>query len=824
MNQRQTDVATLRAENAELRVRLDEAEETLTAIRTGQVDALVVGDDVYTLASADAASRRLHTDVLAQMEDAVVARDRADHVIYLNPAAERRYGMTASQALGRHWHELCAERWAADGDEGAARATLLDTGACQTRSLHAPCAGAPFDAETSISRLTGASGETIGCLAVIRDVSERKRAETSLLAAGRELAQRERHFVTLIENLPDIVSRFDVDHRHVYMHPQVEALTGLTADGFIGRTNAELGVAPDLCKRWDEALEGAFRSHRPVRFEYDVQTLFDGVRHYETRLIPEFGADGRVESVLGISTDSTERERTAAALRESRARLQFTLDSAGVGDWDLDLTTHTARRSLRHDQCFGYSEPAPDWTLEIFLSHVHPDDRARVRELFETAMTSLTNWDFQCRVIWSDASVHWIEAHGAIYHTDGKPTRMLGIVIDATERVAAETALRDADRRKDEFLATLAHELRNPLAPIGGALKVISLSNDAHQQRNARDVIDRQMRQMVHLIDDLMDVSRITQGKVMLRRESVDLTGAVHQALEAVRPLLETLEHDLTLSLPPSGTIAVDADPTRLVQIIANLLNNAAKYTPAGGTVSVTTDLDGSFATVAVQDSGPGIHAGMLPRIFDMFAQDPATTGRAQGGLGIGLALVRKFTELHGGSVEAHSGGDVAGTRIVIRWPLFEGDAVSAPPPRTSAPRPTASAAFKVLVVDDNVDSAQTLATLIELMGCETRTAHDGVQAVQAADAFRPDLMLLDIGLPHLDGHGVAREVRSRAWGRDVVLIALSGWSQESDRRKSAEAGFDQHLVKPLDLELLDRLLDQHMTIAGRSAAHGAGA
>ncbi len=814
MNSRETDVAALRAENAELRVRLEEAEETLTAIRTGQVDALVVGDDLYTLASADAASKRLHTDVLAQMEDAVVARDSADHVIYLNPAAERRYGMSASQALGRRWHELCEERWPTDGDEAAARATLLDTGACHAQSLHVPFAGAPFDAETSLSRLTGASGEAVGCLAVIRDVTQRKRSEARILEAGRELAQRERDFVTLVANLPDIVTRFDAERRHVYMHPQVEALTGLTADRLVGRTNAELGLAADLCRRWDDALEDVFRNRRPVRFEYDFETLADGVRHYETRLIPEFAADGSVESVLGISTDATERERTAAALRESRARLQFTLDSAGVGDWDLDLTTHAARRSLRHDQCFGYTEPAPDWSLEIFLGHVHPEDRAHVRVLFETAMTALTNWDFQCRVIWPDASVHWIEAHGAIYHSDGKPTRMLGIVIDATERVAAEAALRDADRRKDEFLATLAHELRNPLAPIGGALKVMSLSDDEKQQRAARDVIARQMRQMVHLIDDLMDVSRITQGKVMLRRARVDLTGAVHQALEVVRPLLDTHGHDLTLSLPPAGTIAVDADPTRLVQIIANLLNNAAKYTPPAGTIAVTTDLDGAFATVAVQDNGPGIEAGMLPRIFDMFAQDPAATGRAQGGLGIGLALVRKFTELHGGSVEVHGGGDVPGARFVIRWPLFKGDAAGAPPARSAAPKRIGKAAFKVLVVDDNVDSAQTLATLIELMGCETRTAHDGVQAVQAADAFRPDLMLLDIGLPHLDGHGVAREIRSRPWGRDVVLIALSGWSQESDRRKSDAAGFDRHLVKPLDLDELDRLLGERMAVA----------
>ena len=675
----------LRTRNTELELRLQEAEETRAAIRAGEVDALVVGDDIYTLESVGAASNRLRKDVLAQMEDAVVARDAQGHVIYLNPAAERRYAMTASQALGRAWADLCEERWTDPQDAASAQQTLAQTGHCHTSNVHVTRSGEAFPAEASLSCLVDEAGLPIGELAVIRDVSTQRRA--------RDL----------------------VDAAH-------------------------------------------------------------------------------------------------AALHESRAHLEFALAAARIGDWDLDLKTHRARRSLRHDQCFGYREPVARWTLEIFFSHVHPDDREAVEARMHDVMARGSDLHFECRVVWPDASVHWIEVHGATYPGDHGPARMLGIVTDVTERKLAEQSLRDADRNKDEFLATLAHELRNPLAPIRNALALLRMSAEPRVQEDARNVIERQLTQMVHLVDDLMDISRITQGKVTLRREPVDVGAAIQQAVETSRPLIEARRHAMSLDLPAPGELVVLADLTRLIQIVSNLLTNAAKYTPEGGTIVVATAREDDAVAISVQDDGPGIAADVLPHVFDMFAQVGLTLERAQGGLGIGLALVRKFTELHGGTVSAESAGIGHGSRFTLRLPLSDRSLATpgANQADTGHGRNNLHADARVLVVDDNIDSAESLSTLLDMLGCQTRAAHDGQAALVAAGEFHPHAVLLDIGLPLLSGHEVARELRRQPGGANLLLIAMSGWGQDDDRRKSHQAGFDHHLVKPVDLDEVNALIEAH--------------
>jgi signal transduction histidine kinase/ActR/RegA family two-component response regulator len=461
------------------------------------------------------------------------------------------------------------------------------------------------------------------------------------------------------------------------------------------------------------------------------------------------------------------------------------------------------------------------------LSHVHPGDRERIAALFQTSEATQQDLHFEARVLWPDGSLHWIESHGVFYGSEGdarsSSRRLLGIVADITDRKLAEAALHDNDRRKDEFLATLAHELRNPLAPIRNALEIMQRSPGPVAQAHAREVIERQLGQMVHLVDDLLDVSRISQGKLELRRTRVDLAEVLKTAVETSRPLVDAGRHELRVQLPPAGELCVDGDTTRLCQIVANLLNNAAKYTPEGGSIELgawreegRTDPENGEAVISVQDSGVGLSHDMLPRVFDMFAQVDRSVARAQGGLGIGLALVKQLVEMHGGTVEAHSEGMGSGCRFVVRLPLVAARlpaalAAASPPPRMPAEAvpAAASGALRVLVVDDNVDSAESLAEVLEMSGHRVRIAHDGPAALAVAGEFRPQAIVLDIGLPGLSGHEVAQRIRGEDWGRAIHLVALSGWGQAEDRQRSREAGFDAHFVKPVDLDELEAVLQR---------------
>ncbi|HEX9670479.1 MAG TPA: ATP-binding protein [Thermoanaerobaculia bacterium] len=383
----------------------------------------------------------------------------------------------------------------------------------------------------------------------------------------------------------------------------------------------------------------------------------------------------------------------------------------------------------------------------------------------------------------------------------------VNVLVDISDRKRAEEALRQADRSKDEFLATLAHELRNPLAPIRNAVEILNRQGDAStESRWALEVIDRQMEQMTRLVDDLLDVSRITRDKLELRKERIELAGLVRAAVETSRPLLGAGGHRLTVAVPPRP-IFVDADPTRLAQALSNLINNAAKYTPRGGHVAVTLEREGGEAAVTVRDTGIGIPAEMLPSIFEMFTQVDRSLERAQGGLGIGLTLAKRLVEMHGGTIAAHSEGPGRGSEFTIRLPIAAEAPRALPRPELREERVRSSAPLRILVVDDNRDAAATLALLLELTGHDVRTAHDGLEALAAASEFRPDVVLLDIGLPKLNGYEVARRIRRQPRGQGVVLIAITGWGQEEDKRQSQDAGFDQHIVKPVEPGTLLKLL-----------------
>ncbi len=433
------------------------------------------------------------------------------------------------------------------------------------------------------------------------------------------------------------------------------------------------------------------------------------------------------------------------------------------------------------------------------------------------------------RVIWPDGSVHWLETRAAVVmDAQGKPLRIAGVNMDVTERKRDEEELRrsrtelqqrlaqlaDADRRKNEFLATLAHELRNPLAPIRNGLQILRLATDRGAQEEARAMMDRQLGQMVRLIDDLLDVSRISRDKLELRKAPIQLTSVIENAVETARPFIVAKGHSLTVTLPPEP-IYLDADLTRLAQVFWNLLNNSAKYTDPGGRIELSARREGSEIVVAVRDNGIGIPANALPGLFTLFSQVDQSLERAQGGLGIGLALVKGLAEMHGGHVEARSAGPGKGSEFVVRLPITAGT----PQPGNDAPppTPTTSARRRILVVDDNRDAAASLAMMLTLAGQDTRTANDGLEAIELAAAFQPDLVLLDIGLPKLNGYDTCRRMREQPWGKNMVIVAVTGWGQEEDRRRSQAAGFNQHLVKPVEYAALEKLLASSDSLKGLS-------
>ena len=390
-----------------------------------------------------------------------------------------------------------------------------------------------------------------------------------------------------------------------------------------------------------------------------------------------------------------------------------------------------------------------------------------------------------------------------LYDAHGDVCGCVSVCVDLTGRKRVEDVLREADRRKDEFLATLSHELRNPLAPIRNALEVLRRAGgDPKQTARAHAIMERQLHQLVRLTDDLLDVSRITRDRLELRRERLDLRSAVQSAIETTQPLIDAAAHVLKINAPTSP-IWVHADFTRLAQAFANLLNNAVKYTERGGQISIGLGSEADAATVTVRDSGIGMSRDTMAHIFDMFRQSDESLDRARGGLGIGLTLAKRLVELHGGTIEAHSEGPGLGSSFLIRLPL----AAQTPERAVPADEPRADVApRRVLIAEDIPDAAEMLRLMLDLMGHDVRVAADGVQAVAIAKEFTPDVALLDIGMPRMDGYQAAREIRA-ALGGSVLLVALTGWGQEEDQRRSREAGFDHHLTKPAEPAMLEDLI-----------------
>ncbi|HEY1377292.1 MAG TPA: ATP-binding protein [Gemmataceae bacterium] len=442
-----------------------------------------------------------------------------------------------------------------------------------------------------------------------------------------------------------------------------------------------------------------------------------------------------------------------------------------------------------------------------WADNVHPDDRPRVLETYATHFDARTPFTMEYRLRRHDGVYRWVMDNGVpLTDAAGAFAGYVGSAVDITEHRSAEDRLRDADRRKDEFLAMLAHELRNPLAPLRNALQLLRLPDFGGQPlEHVRGVMERQVEHLVRMVDDLVDVARLLQDQIGLRPAVIDVRAAVRRAVETAQPVIDARGHRLALDLP-ADPVPVRGDLVRLAQALSNLLANAAKFTARAGLIRVAVaETDGS-AVVRVRDTGAGIPPELLPHVFDLFVQADRSAARTQGGLGVGLTLVKRLIEMHGGTIEAHSAGPGKGSEFVVRLPLAA-DAVRDGGSEVSPHSPLpALQSLRVLVVDDNVDAAESLAVLLRAAGHDARTAHSGPEAVAAA-AVRPTAVVLDIGLPGMDGYAVARELRRRPETAGAKLIALTGYGQDADRDKAREAGFDHHLTKPVEFDELQRLL-----------------
>ena len=542
-------------------------------------------------------------------------------------------------------------------------------------------------------------------------------------------------------------------------------------------------------------------------------------------------------ALLGESTRSARRRAEAAADEAIRQREQLgaALAEQRRAEQALRDTEQRFARFMQH-------LPGLAWIKDIDGRYVYANDAAEKafctprEELYgktdlevfppETAAQFQANDRRALDAAGGEQAIETLEhSDGIVHHSivnkfpipgpDGASALIGGMAIDITDRIRAEEALKEADRRKDEFLATLAHELRNPLAPISNSLQMLKVRRAPNDNStDALAIIERQVRQMVRIVDDLLDVNRITRGRLELRKDRIALADVIRSAIETSRPAIEAREHELTVRLPERPAY-LDGDLTRLGQAFSNLLNNSAKYTPPRGRIEIEASDGAGEAVIVVRDNGAGIAADALPHVFEMFRQGEASRENSQGGLGVGLTLVRRLIELHGGTVEAHSAGPGQGSEFVVRLPVAEPPASTAASPEPEHQQNVSSngdAAAKppqrrVLVVDDNADSAVTLGKMLEIMGNEVRLAHDGLEAIDVASTFLPEFIFMDLGMPKLSGYEAARRIRATPWGRDIVIVALTGWGQQEDIQRSIEAGCTTHIVKPIDFAVLGKLM-----------------
>jgi PAS domain S-box-containing protein len=659
--------------------------------------------------------------------------------------------------------------------------------------------------------IRNASGAITRWVGAAYDIHDRHEATEALRASERRFETAFR-----VNPQPAAITRLS-DGRFLNVNDAFLNMAGFGRDEIVGKTTVELGF---ITASRRAAVLAPLKGAENTEFEVDVVTR-DGrpLRLSVVSARIDFGGEA---CLINVATDVTQRRVTDAALRDSEAQARARADElAALMDAVPAVVliardpecrelygNRTGRQLLRLHEGQNASktaaDPTPSRHFRVFVNQaeVAPDQLPLQRA---ARGHEVRNYEEEIR--FDDGQV--VNLYGSavtLRDPSGTPRGSIGAFVDVTRLKQAEAALREADRRKDEFLALLSHELRNPLAPILTAVELMRLQGDVATPYE-RDVIMRQAQHLVRLVDDLLDVSRVARGKITLSKRRFELATVVARAVEATAPLFEQRRQLLNLSVGGGG-LAVDADEVRLTQVVSNLLTNAARYTEPGGRIEVTATRERDEVVLTVQDTGTGIGADLLPHVFDMFVQGPRGSDRAEGGLGLGLSLVKSLTELHGGTVAAHSDGPGCGSRFTVRLPAAAPATREASAPNSAGQWVAAASARRVLVVDDNQDAARTLSYLLVSAGHKVEVAGDASQALSAADAFRPQIAILDIGLPVMDGYALGRELRERLGDATPILIALSGYGQEQDRRRSEEAGFASHLVKPVDASTLISIVD----------------
>ena len=639
----------------------------------------------------------------------------------------------------------------------------------------------------------GAVQQIIG---VATDITARKDAEAAL-------ARSEAFARSVVGANADCMKRLSLDGRLLWMNDNGQRLMELGDFAALQGTDwASLWQAGGLRPQAESAMATA-RAGGTGRFTGPCPTAAGTPRWWDVAVTAIPGHDGRTEQLLAVSRDVTEQRAADEATRALAERLQLALDCSNVVLFQQDLDL---RYTWIYNPVLGFEAAQVVGQRDADLME-RAADAEFVVALKQDVLRTGVGQRHEAVIHHLGVAHHYRLLVEPLRDAAGTVTGVTCAAIDITELKQAQQALVERDVQKDEFLATLAHELRNPLAPLRTGVQVLKMAPEPHVAQRTQLMMERQMRHMVRLIDDLLDVSRITRGKVALRLARTELQAAIHTAVEAVQPLLDTAAQTMRLDMP-AEPIWLQADDTRISQVVSNLLTNASKYSPRGSAIMLGVQRAGSDAVVTVADPGEGIPQDMLTQIFQMFTQVDRTLERAQGGLGIGLALVKRLAEMHGGTVSAASAGLGAGSTFTLRLPALD-EAQGPDNPEATAEELAASTRLRLLVVDDNVDAADTLAELLTLYGHETRVADSGLAALAMAREFKPALVFMDIGMPGMNGHETARRIRADDPSGSVTLVALTGWGAEADRIKAREAGFDHHFTKPIELGKVEGVLQQ---------------
>ena len=752
---------------------------------------------------------RLLASIVESSEDAIISKSPTGTIQTWNASAERLFGYPAAEAIGRPISLIIPEERL--GEEVEIIAALRDgrrVDHFETERRRKD--GTLIWVSLTISPIVDDTGEFIGASKIARDVTREREAAERERRLLKEAASANMKFRAYFDQGAIFAGLTDLDGKVLEANRLCVEGCGYSRDDVIGRpfySGPWWTQSPELSDRVREACRMAATGEM-FRGELPYFVADGSLRTADLIIVPVKDEDGDVQFLAPIGTDITERKQFETDCQQFATVVENSTDFIGM--WDLEgVPFYINPAGLDMVGLEGVDEAKKVRLMDFFFAEDRPQLEA---EFFPTVIAEGHGAiEIRFRNFQTDAH-RWIAYK--VFPLTNRENERVGLATvsqDITERRKMEDDLRalatdlsEADRRKDEFLALLSHELRNPLAPLRNGLQILRLSDDADSRLQARRLMERQLEQLIRLVDDLLDVSRITRGKMELRKSPVRLAEIIQSAVETVRPVIDDMDHQLSIDIPEEE-VTVNADLTRLAQVFSNLLNNAAKYTDRGGELSISAVRREREVEVAVCDSGIGIAPDQLSNIFDMFSQADHSLERSQGGLGIGLTLVKRLTEMHGGQVAVASAGVGQGSTFTVRLPVCEEAVPISREPTDSPP----GSAMRILVVDDNRDGANTLAILLGVQRHETRTAFDGEQAIAIAEEFRPDVILLDIGLPKLNGYEACRKIRQEDWGKDICLVAVTGWGQDTDRHRSQEAGFDHHLVKPVDTNALMDLLAQ---------------